>query len=393
MDARLVAPRLAIVWAVGLASCYAPANWDECRVQCSASGDCPSGATCGGDGYCHRRAGACGSANGNNSDGGGTGGNGDVADTKPPSFAGAVSAAGGVNSIVLGWNPASDDQTPPSQTVYLVYQASQPGAEDFATPTAITPAGTTSFAIPGLSPSTPYFFVVRARDEAGNVERNEVEVSATTLAGSDAVPPTFAGLATARALVANAIDLSWAPATDNVTASDGIVYLVYRGATAGGEDFHAPVAMSPAGATSAQVGGLTPGTVYYFVVRARDQAGNIDANSVERSATPFADTTPPAFAGAKSAAATGLTSIKVSWNAGSDDVTPAGKIVYDVYQALVGGHEDFAHPSATSAPGATSIAIGGLLPATSYYFVVRARDQAGNSDGNTVEVSATTPLL
>src|SRR5207253_3240375 len=82
---------------------------------------------------------------------------------------------------------------------------------------------------------------------------NAVEVSATTLAGSDAVPPTFAGLATARAMVANAIDLSWAPATDNVTASDGIVYLVYRSTTAGGEDVHAPVATSPAGATSAPI--------------------------------------------------------------------------------------------------------------------------------------------
>jgi chitodextrinase len=149
------------------------------------------------------------------------------------------------------------------------------------------------------------------------------------------------------------------------------------------------------GATSFHVGGLTPGTRYYFVVRARDQAGNVDANTIERAATPIADKTPPLFAGAKSATATALVvaTIVVAWNPASDDATPASEIVYNVYAATAAGQESFASPTLTTTPGATSAAVGGLLPATTYFFVVRARDQAGNEDANTVEVSATTPVL
>jgi len=39
------------------------------------------------------------------------------------------------------------------------------------------------------------------------------------------------------------------------------------------------------GMTSRTVTGLNPGTTYYFIVRAKDAEGNIDNNTVERSAT------------------------------------------------------------------------------------------------------------
>ncbi len=374
MNARL----LSLV-AVGLLACYAPAHWEECRIQCAPSGSCPADTRCGDDGFCHRDGTqSCGTGGGDN-------------DGVAPTFAGAVNATPGVSSIVLDWSQASDDVTPAAQIVYLVFQASTPGAESFATPTASTSPGASSFAVAGLTPATDYYFVVRARDQAENVERNQVEVSAKTLA--DSAAPTFAGLVSAQATAPNAIRLSWAPAADDATGTDGIVYLAYLGTSAGGEDFGKPVATAPAGATSLQIGGLTPATHYFFVVRARDGAGNVDANRVERTATPLADTTAPTFAGARRAAAVSLTSIRVEWSAASDDATPANEMVYDVYSGLLPGLESFASPSATSAPGATSAVVGGLLPLTTYYFVVRARDRAGNADANLVEVSASTPLL
>jgi chitodextrinase len=384
MSTRSSSPdaRLLSLFAAALLSCYAPGHWEECRIQCSTSGGCPSDTRCGSDGYCHRDpAHSCG----------GIGGGG--SDVTAPTFAGAAVATAGINSIVLDWLAASDDVTPAAQIVYLVFQSSQPGGEDFTASIAGTSPGATSLAVPGLLRSTSYDFVVRARDQAGNVDGNHVEVSAKTLDGNDTVAPTFAGLTGAQATAPNVVGLSWAPASDDVTGAGGIVYFAYVSTRAGGEDFSAPAATSPAGVTSLQVGGLTPATPYFFVVRARDQAGNVDTNLVERSATPFADTTAPSFAGATKATATGLTSIRVDWSAASDDATPANEILYDVYVALIGGHEGFGKPSATSAPGATSVVVGGLLPVTTYFFVVRARDHAGNADANTVEVSASTPLL
>jgi alpha-tubulin suppressor-like RCC1 family protein len=35
------------------AGCYRPPAFDRCQVTCSAAGECPEGATCLGDGYCH----------------------------------------------------------------------------------------------------------------------------------------------------------------------------------------------------------------------------------------------------------------------------------------------------------------------------------------------------
>jgi CARDB len=73
------------------------------------------------------------------------------------------------------------------------------------------------------------------------------------------------------------------------------------------------------------------------------------------------------------------------WQAATDDSTPAGKLVYDIYQAKSAGGEDFAKPTYTSDPGATSFSTPPLPDDAAYYFVVRARDAAGNRDGNRVE--------
>jgi hypothetical protein len=77
-------------------------------------------------------------------------------------------------------------------------------------------------------------------------------------------------------------------------------------------------------------------------------------------------------------------SYRLTWNPASDPVTPSSQIVYDVYYSTAPGGENFAQPGWTSPPGATTFAL--TLPQTSpAYFVVRARDQAGLEDRNTVE--------
>jgi hypothetical protein len=106
----------------------------------------------------------------------------------------------------------------------------------------------------------------------------------------DRVPPTFAGLESATTCIPGPIGggrttsyhLSWDPATDNVTPSSKIVYDVYQASTPGGEDFSTPTYTTPAGATSFDTPPLATDKSFYFVVRARDQAGNRDSNTVER---------------------------------------------------------------------------------------------------------------
>jgi hypothetical protein len=105
-------------------------------------------------------------------------------DTTAPTFAGLKSATtcvpgpiggGRTTSYHLSWDPAKDNRTPSSQIVYDVYQASTSGGEDFSAPTYTTPGGATSFDTPPLPTEQTFYFVVRARDKAGNSDSNKVE--------------------------------------------------------------------------------------------------------------------------------------------------------------------------------------------------------------------------
>ncbi len=208
-----------------------------------------------------------------------------TADTMAPSFAGATSATSVPQSVLVQWTAGSDNVTLQNQLIYLIYQATTSGAENFATPSYTSAAGATSFSAGKLSINTKYFFVVRAKDQAGNIDGNKVEVSATTPATVDMQAPTFSGLSSASASGAATINLSWSTASDNITAAAQITYLVYQSSTAGGENFGTPSYMTVPGATSISITGLNPGAKYFFVVRAQDGAGNTDVNSVEKSTT------------------------------------------------------------------------------------------------------------
>lgn len=106
------------------------------------------------------------------------------------------------------------------------------------------------------------------------------------------------------------------------------------------------------------------------------------------------DRTPPVFTGLQSAVTcipgpaggpTRLSSYRLTWSEASDDVTGPGALAYEIYQASTPGGEDFSRPTYTIAAGATTFSTPPLPDDRTYYFVVRARDRAGNRDGNTAE--------
>ena len=100
------------------------------------------------------------------------------------------------------------------------------------------------------------------------------------------------------------------------------------------------------------------------------------------------DTTPPTFAGITAVTAISSSELRVQWAAGSDDRSAQADLLYHVHYSIT--------PAATfqtrivSAPGATSLVVGGLSASTTYYVKVRCADESGNIDANEVELSATT---
>ena len=105
------------------------------------------------------------------------------------------------------------------------------------------------------------------------------------------------------------------------------------------------------------------------------------------------DRTPPVFAGLKSATTCipgpvggdeRMSSFRLVWPAAKDKVTPSSRIAYDIYQTTSQGAENFSRATYTTRRGVTSF-VTPPLPSNAtdtYYFVVRARDVAGNRDRN-----------
>ena len=214
-----------------------------------------------------------------------------AAETIPPTFAGLSDISSITQtSMVLSWSPARDNVTPQERIQYLIYMAS--GSQElssqqfnFSSPSFTTPLGATSYTVTGLNPDTAYKYIARAMDEVGNKDENMVQKEAMTLAPPDTNPPTFGGLESARAVSETEVQLQWSAATDDKTPSSEIVYLIYMSMVSGGQDFNTPTAMTDPGATDYTVTGLSPETMSCYVVRARDEAGNTDANTIERCAT------------------------------------------------------------------------------------------------------------
>jgi hypothetical protein len=120
-----------------------------------------------------------------------------------------------------------------------------------------------------------------------------------------------------------------------------------------------------------------------------------------RAAPAGSDRTPPMFAGITHASACTpgpqrpgqTTPYILSWQAASDNISPAAQIAYDIYFSTMPGGEDFAHPTWTTSPGVTSFRTPRLPSHGDVYFIVRARDAAGNEDTNTHEQKGVDPCF
>jgi hypothetical protein len=129
-------------------------------------------------------------------------------------------------------------------------------------------------------------------------------------------------------------------------------------------------------------------------VHAGDAAAGSTSDAASGGAVSDAPSNGIVFAGVTAVAPATTTALFFAWTpaaaAGMADASSAG-FTYDVYVATSAGGENFASPTATSAPGALTVVIdNGLSANTTYYAVVRAIDALGNEDDNRVEMSAMT---
>jgi predicted phage tail protein len=300
-------------------------------------------------------------------------------------FTGLTSATLSDANIVLSWDPASDDATPPEEIAFAIYSGAQTGGEDFSTPYAFTPAGATGAVVSNLASTQTYFWVVRAVDGSGNQDANTVEKEATP---PDLVPPRFAGATKVTADSSHSLLVEWKPAHDNATSTVNMSYEVFVSASPdiSSFDFKTPNATSDAGQSSVEITGLDPETPYYVIARAVDQAGLVDDNTYVQTAT-TPEGVPPSFAGIKQVDAL-PEGVKLYWLSATDNATDVANITYDIYVSPTNTDFAGATPTYQTDAGVLSFVVPNLTNQKRYWFMVRARDLSGNTDNNSKVISA-----
>jgi hypothetical protein len=142
-----------------------------------------------------------------------------------------------------------------------------------------------------------------------------------------------------------------------------------------------PLVQTATGAFSANIGGLTPGTTYYFRAKA---AGEVVAYGAELS---FTTPVPPTVV---TNAATSLTGTSATLNGTLEQLGSSTTVDMSFeYGTAPGTYAAATTPLAQTATGAFSADIGGLTPGTTYYFRAKA---AGEVVAYGAELSFTTTV-
>jgi endoglucanase len=190
---------------------------------------------------------------------------------------------------------------------------------------------------------------------------------------------------------ASQINLFWGGVS--APAGCSVTYNVYASRTPGFSPGPSTrIAFGLAG-TSFQSTGLLASTTYYYFVTASDSTGESTASNeaIASTSAPACNNT-PSLPGNLIASAVSSTQINLTWNG----VTPLNgcTLSYNVYRGTTSG---FA-PSAANrigTVGGTSYSALNLTPSTTYYFVVRATDlagESGNSNQATAQTQGTAPV-
>ncbi len=273
-----------------------------------------------------------------------------------------TAAAISTTRINLSWNDNSDNETG-------FYIERKTGAGGAYAQIAAVGVNSTSFSDTGLNPDTTYYYRVRAYNLGGESNYSS-EVYATTFSLLPVNAPS--GL-TATAVSTNQIDLSW---TDNSNNEDG--FYIERKTGVGGT--YTQIASVGIGVTNYSDTGLTPGTTYYYTVKAYNLVGE-SAYSSEVYATTFSLLPVNAPSGL-TATAVSTNQIDLSWTDNSNNEDG----FYIERKTGVGG--TYAQIDTIGA-NVTIYSDTGLTTETIYYYRIKAYNIAGNSNYSN-EVYATT---
>ncbi len=271
----------------------------------------------------------------------------------PPAAPTGLTATAGEFTVFLDWN----DNTDYDLSGYNVYRSTTSGGLYAKINASLIPEGTSNFTDNNsgawLTAGTTYYYVVKAVDDDTYESTGSNEAFATPY---DIAPAAPTGLTAAGQN--RQVFLDW---NDN-TEWDLAGYNIYRSTANGTGYFKVNPSLVPAGTSNFTDTGLTGGIMYYYIVRAVDNTGNISTPSNQANATP-ADDAP--------GAPTGLTAttpfermVYLDWN----DNTETDLAGYNLYRSTTSGsgHVKINAGLLTTSNYTDTGRIGGV---TCYYYV------------------------
>ena len=270
-----------------------------------------------------------------------------------------------------------------------------------ANPTTLIASGLTgtTYSNTGLTPSTTYYYVVKAVDAEGTSAAS-AQATATTPAPSVIAPPTSL---IAVGSSSHQIDLRWVASTAPAPNTAPVNYSVYRSTTtpftpSSGNLMGTTIGITsyvdsnyPATLSPPEGSGVQPSTTYYYQVVASTLSGESAAASASATSLPA---TPSVAA---PAALTGLTAmaenaneIDLMWNSSNSGVGSVATTYY-IYRSTTSSFT----PSTSNEIGTTKsnwFQDALCAASTQYYYQVLASNTIGTSPSSTT-VTATTPAL
>ena len=284
------------------------------------------------------------------------------------------------DSITVTWEKATDNVTPDDKIIYRIY-IKENNTDENSRCILLGP-NITSYSFRELKPDTEYLVHVIASDEAGNFIRYPAQNASKRIKTAifDKEPPKVSttSFKTIES-TSDSITVTWEKATDNITAAEKIVYTVYIKENISTEVSR--LVHTAKNLTSYTFTGLKADTEYLVHVFADDEAGNFirypAKNASRRIKTMPVDKEAPTV---KSTSFTKIEStsdsITVTWEKATDNVTPADKIMYNVY--IKENNTSETSRLVQSATNISTYTFTGLKADTEYLVHVFARDAANN---------------
>lgn len=110
------------------------------------------------------------------------GGPGEGSSVTPPTFAGITFATlTTFTSILIGWDPATDDVTPPGSIIYKIYKKISTDTFDYSIVYAVVVGDVTFLDTNNIINGQTYCYAVRAQDTDGNTDTNTAERCVTVI--------------------------------------------------------------------------------------------------------------------------------------------------------------------------------------------------------------------